>query len=177
MEHFINMMGDSMSGFTMQRVRWQNGRQCYGINGQTVSTNATSSPLAVIIGTVGMSALENAKVDMQQVFAEHVGRITQDQLDVTHERMCGERNVKTDYAGDIHGLVHANLVAGKNPTLAIEKPSLRDVNEVSRYILQCGKVEVLPSDAPSAVGTQTAAAAAAMIDVDEDEDSDIEFYL
>jgi predicted Zn-dependent peptidase len=177
MEHFINMMGDSMSGFTMQRVRWQNGRQCYGINGQTVSTNATSSPLAVVIGTVGMSALENAKVDMQQVFAEHVGRVTQDQLDVTHERMCGERNVKTDYAGDIHGLVHANLVAGKNPTLAIEKPSLRDVNEVSRYILQCGKVEVLPSDAPSAVGTQTAAAAAAMIDVDEDEDSDIEFYL
>lgn len=191
MEFAMNMFGDSMSGWTMQRVRWENCEQCYGINGQTVSTNVNSPPIAVLVGTVGAEALERAKVDVQQVIDEHAGHITQKQLDTAFARMKGEMTVSQDYAERIHANVHADLVSGNVPTLEITKPSLKEVNAASMLLKNMAKVEIVPTEAPAApiVGAKMTAQAAAARDAavadfqdvyyaSEDEcDSDIEFYL
>lgn len=145
MSYAMNMMGDSMAGWTMRKVRWEDAQQCYGINGQVVSTNAKSQPLAVLVGTVGADALEKAKSDIQWCFDNHCGKITQEELDTAHQRMVGERIVKTDFAENIHGLVHSNLVAGEDPTLELTKPSLAEVNEASMFFKHMAKVEVVPT--------------------------------
>lgn len=174
MEFVMNMFGDSMSGWTMQKVRWEECEQCYGINGQTVSTNTFSPPLAVLVGTVGAEALERAKVDVQATIHQHAGKITQEQLDTTFARMEGEMVVKHDYADDIHSIVHSDLVSGNKPTLEVTKPSLKEVNEASLLLYKMAKVEVVPTSAPSTITYSHQR----MSSDDEDEyNSDIEFYL
>lgn len=174
MEFVMNMFGDSMSGWTMQKVRWEECEQCYGINGQTVSTNTFSPPLAVLVGTVGAEALERAKMDVQTTIHEHAGRITQEQLDTTFARIEGEMVVKHDYADDIHSIVHSDLVAGNKPTLEVTKPSLKEVNEASLLLKKMAKVEIVPTNAPQTITYSHQR----MSSDDEDEyNSDIEFYL
>ena len=126
MRHVSSLFGDSMSGWTMEKIRWQHSLMCYGFNSMTSSTNMRSPPICVIVGTVGPTALDAAKQDVQACFDEHCGAITQEQLDTAHERIKGEVAVRTDYTSDIHALVHGHLVGGEKPTIVVEKPSLED---------------------------------------------------
>ena len=98
----------------------------------------------MIVGTVGPTALDAAKQDVQACFDEHCGAITQEQLDTAHERIKGEVAVRTDYTSDIHALVHGHLVGGEKPTIEVEKPSLEDVNRASEYLRTMSKVAITP---------------------------------
>jgi len=174
MKFVINMFSDSMSGWTMQKVRWEECEQCYGINGQVVSTNMKSPPLAIMIGTVGSEALERAKVDIQNTIHDHAGKITQEQLDMAFDRMAGEMTVKGDYTDDIHGFVHADLVSGNNPSLQITKPSLKAVNEASMYLTHMAKIEVVPTEVISSAKAYKPTTAGAY---DSDSDSACEMDM
>ena len=152
MTHVMSHFGDSMSGLLMQKIRWIDALRSYGINSVVVGTNATSDPLAVVVGTVGSSVLEDAQKDIDYVFENNVGKLTQKNLDTTHQRMVGERAVKGDFSSDLHEIVHGKLVEGENPTLDIPKPTLEEFNEASKYLMHMARVEIVPTRMASSVG-------------------------